>query len=536
MKRLFAILFAFLFVCSAVKVPAKAHAEEVLELNIMNWEDYIDAGDEEEGTKSVIDEFVDYYKETYGKTVVVEYSTWGTSENMYTELKSNPNHYDLLCPSEYMILKMLAEDMLEPLQRTQDVNVNVYDQGVSPYISNLFKNLKVTGANGEERILYDYASCYMWGTMGFVYNPEYVSEEDVKHWSVVWKDDYFNKATIKDSVRDSYILAIGYVYAEQLLDLKSEIDEKKDEYLNGEITKAQYEDEVKEYNGKITDIFNNVSGDSLTLTGEALKTLNDKLYGYEVDSGKKDMAAGKIWINFAWSGDAVYAIDFAEDPEEVGDNLAELYYCVPEEGSNIFFDGWVMPKGADVALAQEFINFVQRPDIALRNMNYIGYTTSVATDEIFEYLVGEDGYAYSQDDVKEIDGKFFVEVENENGQMEDVEVFPVDLSYLFARDENASYVAYTEVLGRQFSTQYPDYETVSRCTVMRNFNDEELKNLNEMWADAKEGNAGTQGLYIAILITVILLVGAALIIFIDKHGLLQRHGIKGYTVIKKEEL
>ena len=195
-----------------------------------------------------------------------------------------------------------------------------------------------------------------------------------------------------------------------------------------------------------------------------------------------------------------------------------------------------MPKGADVALAQEFINFVQRPDIALRNMNYIGYTTSVATDEIFEYLVGEDGYAYSQEDVKEIDGKFFVEVENENGQMEDVEVFPVDLSYLFARDENASYVAYTEVLGRQFSAQYPDYETVLRCTVMRNFNDEELKNLNEMWADAKEGNAGTQGLYIAILITVILLVVGALIIFIDKHGLLQRHGIKGYKVIKKEEL
>lgn len=532
MKKLLALLFSLSLIISFFPTQKSVHAEEAVELNIMNWEDYIDAGDEEEGIPSVIDAFKQYYSEKHGVEVKVNYSTQGTCENMYSELKLNPNHYDLVCPSEYMILKMLAEDMLEPLKRNEQANVSVYDAGVSPYIANLFKNLSVNGKS-----LYDYAACYMWGTMGFVYNPEFVSEEDVKHWSAVWNSDYKNKCTIKDSVRDSYILAIGYVYQEQLNDLASDLADAKQDYLAGEITKEDYDQAVNDYNKAITDIFNNVGEDSITMVGEALKSLNDSLYGYEVDSGKKDMAAGKIWINFAWSGDAVYALDFAEDPAEVGANTAELYYAVPEEGSNIFFDAWVMPKGADVELAQEFINFIQSPEIALRNMNYIGYTTSIATDEIFDYLIGEEGYAYGGDDVTERDGKFFVEMENEDGSTEDVEVFAVDLSYLFGRaDSNRAYVAYTDVLGRQFSAQYPDFDTVTRCTVMRNFTDEEIERLNVMWADSKEGSTGTRGLYVAILITAGALVLALAVIAIEKRGLFNRHGIKGYTVVKKEEL
>ena len=532
MKRILAILFCFLLAVSPLITGKQmVKADELLELNIMNWEDYIDAGDEEEQTKPVVEEFIEYYKQKYGKTVKVNYSTQGTNENMYSELKVNPNHYDLVCPSEYMILKMLAEDMLEPLKRNDQTNVSVYDKGVSPYIENLFKSLTVNGKS-----LYDYAACYMWGTMGFIYNPEFVDEEEIQHWNAIWNEAYANKCTIKDSVRDSYILAVGYVYEETLLALASDLESKKQAYALGEITKADYDLAVAAYNAEITDIFNNVDENSITEVGKRLKNLSDTLYGYEVDSGKKDMAAGKIWINFAWSGDAVYALDFAEDPEEVGENTAELYYTVPLEGSNIFFDGWVMPKGANIELAQEFINFIQRPDIALRNMNYIGYTTSIATDEIFEYLVGEEGYAYAEDEVTEENGKFYIELENEDGDFDKTEVFPVDLTYLFARNETDSYIAYTEVLGRQFTTQYPDYDTVTRCTVMRNFTDDELDRLNGMWSDAKEGNQGTKGLYLAIAITAVLLLTALGLIFIEKHGLFNKHGIKGYTEIKREEL
>ncbi|MBQ3571871.1 MAG: extracellular solute-binding protein [Clostridia bacterium] len=525
MKKLLIFLISALLILTSCSRPDGNQDSSAVQLNIINWEDYIDIGDEEAEIPSVIDGFESYYEAKYNVNLEINYSTQGTCENMYTELKLNPNHYDLVCPSEYMILKMIAEDMLEPIQRTSEINVDVYDAGVSPYISNLFKNLKV-----GDKLLYDYAACYMWGTMGYIYNPEYVDEEEIKHWNAIWNEDYANKCTIKDSVRDSYILAMGYVYEDELNALATELASKKESYLQGSLSKADYDKAVADYNAEITNIFNNVSQDSVNLAGKSLKSLTDSLYGYEVDSGKKDMASGKIWINFAWSGDAVYALDFAEDPEEVGDNTAELYYTVPEEGSNIFFDGWVMPKGANVAVAQEFINYVQRPDIALRNMNYIGYTTSIATDEIFEYLVGEDGYAYAEEDVTLQNGKYFVEEEGEQ-----IEVFPVDLSYLFSRN-GESYIAYTDVLGRQFTTQYPDEDTVNRCTVMRNFSDEELKRLNQMWENAKEGNMGTKGLYIAIIITLALLVIAGMILIIQKYGLFNRHGIKGYKEIEREYL
>ncbi|MBQ7407793.1 MAG: extracellular solute-binding protein [Clostridia bacterium] len=512
MRKFLCFLLCCLAVFSALcPLPSgKAFAAEDLELNIMNWEEYIDEGDDE--TPSVIDSFIEYYKDKYGKTVTVNYSTQGTNENMYTELNVNKNHYDLVCPSEYMIQKMIKEDMLEPINRTS-LNVDVYDSGVSPYIANLFKQITIDGKS-----LYDYACCYMWGTMGYVYNPLFVDQSDVEHWSAVWNEKYDNKCTIKDSVRDSYVLALGYSYSKQLLELA-------DQWKKGEIT-------AEEYNLQITEIFNKTDYQSLSLALDCLKVLNDSLYGYEVDSGKKDMAAGKIWINFAWSGDAVYALDYAEDPDMVGQSTAELYYTVPLEGSNIFFDGWVMPKGANVELAQEFINFIQRPDIALRNMWYIGYTTSIATEEIFDYLVDEEeGYGYREEDVTLIDGAYFV------GEGEDLtEVFPVDLTYLFAREAGDSYVVYTDTLGRQFSAQYPDFDTVNRCTVMRHLSDSELTELNNIWADSKEGTSGTKGLYIAIAIAFGLIVFAAAAIWVDKTGILNRHGKKGYTVVKKEDI
>ena len=100
MKRLFAFLCSLLLIASFFPAQKTVHAAEVLELNIMNWEDYIDAGDDEEEIPSVIEAFKEYYKNKYGTEVKVNYSTQGTCENMYSELNLNPNHYDLVCPSE----------------------------------------------------------------------------------------------------------------------------------------------------------------------------------------------------------------------------------------------------------------------------------------------------------------------------------------------------------------------------------------------------------------------------------------------------
>lgn len=493
MKKIICLLAAFLLAGAAIaplpKTTASAAEENVL--NVISWEDYI--GD------NVVKDFEKYYETTYGKKITVNYSTQGTNELMYSELNINKGHYDLVCPSEYMIQKMITEGMLEKLDRS-DNKLQTYDDNVSTYISNLFKNTKM--ANGES--LYDYAACYMWGTMGFVYNPKLVDENDVKHWSVLWNEKYKNKSTIKDSVRDSFVPALGYVYEDELKGYKSDLE-------NGTIT-------ASEYNAKLTEVFNRVTDESIEKTGDALRTLSKSLYGFEVDSGKKEMAQGKIWINFAWSGDAVYSMDEAESDV----SHTELNYVVPEEGSNIFFDGWVMPKGANVKLAQEFINFMAMSDIAIRNMDYIGYTTSIATEEVFNFLIDEREYGYLKENVTEDGGKYY------HG---DSEVFPVDLGYLFLKSDDgdlSKYMIYTDTLGRQFSAQYPDYDTVTRCTIMRHFDNAELEKLNGMWESVKAGSSPV--LLIVIIIAAVAVV-AAVIILLVKKGVFAKKVKKGFKKI-----
>lgn len=528
----------------------KAQAASGRVLHVMSWEDYIyDSSENSDPKPKMIRDFEDYYYEKTGERVTVEYSTQGTCENMYTELKMNPN-YDLVCPSEYMILKMMNEGMLEKLDRTKqskisgNTGVGIYDASVSPYISSLFKTLKLSPEATES--VYDYACCYMWGTMGYVYNPEYVPESDAEHWSVVWNEKYKNKSTIKDSVRDSYILALGNAYSEELLGYA-------ERFKNGDL-----KGNSEAYNALLTEVFNRVTPEALEITGKDLKNLKDLLFGYEVDSGKKDMAAGKIWINFAWSGDAVYAMDFAEDPEEVGNNTAELNYSVPVEGSNIFFDGWVMPKGADVELAQAFIDFLQTPSNAVQNMDFIGYTTSIATDEVLDYAVETYGlirettneagekvyrtYVENEDEETElvdvdlkteiVNGEELYYYESEDGER--VDVYKVDLSYLFHLENGEPAIVYTDTLGRQFSAQYPDYDTVIRCTVMGFMNNSDLERLNVMWAEAKEGNSDFMLLAVGIVLGVFII---ALLVYlaIDK-GWFDRHGKKGYTLVSSEEI
>ena len=496
-------------------------------LRVYNWEEYISEGTEEvedengnitEVDIDVISMFETYCREELGRNVKVEYSTFGTNENMYNELNLSKKQtangveysYDLVAPSEYMLLKMMREGMLEKYDKTALPN---YYENASGYIQNLFENLTVEDKNGTVYTLSDYATCYMWGTMGFVYNPELVLEEDASSWSLLWNDKYKGQGTIKDSVRDSYIMAIGYIY-------KEELDALYNSYQNNEIG-------TEEYNAELTEIFNRTDSESISKTGVALTELKDKIYGYEVDSGKKEMAAGKISINFCWSGDGVYTMDIAEEE----DGLI-LNYALPEEGSNIFFDGWAMPKGANVELARQFANFLARPEIARLNMGFIGYTSAIASDTMFENAV--DWYGYTQEDVTKVGEQYFVE--NEDG--EQVEVFPIDLSYFFDNlKEYDNAVIYTEELGRQFSAQYPDKATVDRCTVMKCFTDEETKQLNNMWETAKVGKTNDVAMLIVVLIIILAIVLAVVFYNLYRKGkLFQPKAPEGYTITKIEKI
>jgi len=172
--------------CPVTADAAKSGGREVekeVTLRVCNWEEYIDLGDwdEEEtieldsgdiiGENTMIEDFTQWYYETYGIRVRVEYSTFGTNEDLYNMLTLGDT-YDLVCPSEYMIMKLMTEDQLVPLSEGffdgSDQN-NYYSNGVSPYIREIFEKNEIGG-----RPWADYAAGYMWGITGIVYNPSLV--------------------------------------------------------------------------------------------------------------------------------------------------------------------------------------------------------------------------------------------------------------------------------------------------------------------------------------------------------------------------
>lgn len=500
------IISLFLFFILSIFLVGCSKEEDVLTLRIYNWQDYIDEGVDEEGQPtgtSVMEDWQKWYYDTYGVEVEILYDTFETNEVMMNTLKTGKTTYDLICPSEYTIQKMIRLDMLDEFDYDlKDANGNLIMsnyQYISPYLKDLFNS------KGWDK----YAIPYMWGTMGFIYNPELVSEEDIKNWSILWDEDYKNMATAKDSVRDTYVVGVMHVYFDELMDLKNKLD-------NGQITSSEYTNEI----GKI---MNRCDDETLDKVEQALKKMKSNLYGFEVDSGKSDIVTGKVAINFAWSGDAVYSLDIAEEENEL-----YLNYQVPEEGSNVWFDGWVMPKGANKELAQSFVNYLCSPEIAVRNMNYIGYTSSVVGDEILDMI--DDWYGaiypefndetstwwYDEVDLGLNDSNLNVEViDNEiylgNQKVIDIlsniydeeevpysdyylcESYEVDLTYLFKGSVSSEYLTDGKVIvtveerGRQFDTQYPDYETIQKCGIMEDFGDQNDAVL-AMWENVKIGN------------------------------------------------
>ena len=193
--------------------------------------------------------------------------------------------------------------------------------------------------------------------------------------------------------------------------------------------------------------------------------------------------AGKIDINQAWSGDAVYSMDLAEEEDEM-----YLNFTVPSDGASVYFDGWVMPKGANTELAHDFVNYLCRPDVAARNMNFIGYTSTIAGDEIFELVL--DWYS-SDEGEYEVDLTYFFEG-------------TLDESYL---NEDGRITVLTEELGRQFSAQYPAEEVVRSASIMRDFGDRNEAVLN-MWLEFKANELSVS----LILISLAILAGASLVL------------------------
>ncbi len=401
-------------------------------LRVASWDEYICMGGEDsyEGEGAPLyEEFEEWYEEVYGKKITVEYIPLQDNETMYSKMKMGDG-YDLVCPSEYMMMKLAAEDKIQPLPDSfydASVEHNYYAKYLSPYIRSIFEQGKLQ--NGKSWA--DYTAGYMWGSTGFVFNPEKIDRDVMTSWLAFQSEACERKITAKDNVRDSYFIGLGMHYEKQI--------------AAGTLSLSDFQSNPSAY-------MNDTSKATMSAVKKDLIAMRENLYGLETDEGKLEVINGRLDASFQWSGDGVYIIDEAEE------NGILLEYAVPKLVSNLWFDGWSIMKGSkNVEAATAFINFLSMPENVVRNMYYIGYTSCIASDEIFDYVV--DCYGDEEGDCA------------------------YDLSYFFG--EGHSFPTTQEQTRRQLFAQYPDAETMERLVVMDYFDTKTNERANRMWINIK---------------------------------------------------
>jgi spermidine/putrescine transport system substrate-binding protein len=367
-------------------------------LKIYNWADYID--------EDLLTEFPEWYKEQTGEDVEIVYQVFDMPEVMYTKIVLGHEDFDLACPTQYVIERMLHYDLLLPIDTNFGKTPN-YLGNLSPFIRERMDGFTVPGKKASA-----YMVPYMWGTSGILYNTGLISAEEVESWGCLWDPKNKGKILMKDHYWDVYNMAVTY-----------------GNYTN-----------IKEGKRSLEDVANAHTDEDIALVERLLKDLKPNIAGWEADFGKEMMTKGEIWMDYAWSGDAVWAI------QEAADVGVSLDYIVPREGSNIWFDGWIIPKYArNVKAASYFLNYLCQPEIALRNMDLSGYTSAVGSPEILD------------------------------AQIDSTLTETVNLSYFFGPGNDSMQVN---------PIQYPDSSIVARCALLHDFLDKNDQVL-EMWSRAK---------------------------------------------------
>ena len=333
-----------LITLAAVALLAGCAEDRSQILKVYNWSDYID--------EEVIPEFEQWYEQQTGEKVKVIYQTFDINETMLSKIEKGQEDYDVVCPSDYIIERMLKSDLLLPLDRDFGDTPNYIDDNLSPYIRACFDKMDGGGKNAN-----DYSVGYMWGTTGILYNAAHVTEEEASTWDVIRNPKFADRIFIKDSARD--------VYSQIILKIK------ENGIADGSIT--------------MDELMNYTSEEDIAAVEAYMKEAKELVAGWEADFGKDQMVQELGYVNLTWSGDAVWAI---EEAKEAG---VDLRYALPKEGFTVWFDGWVIPKYAqNVKAAKYWINFMSRPDIVIRNVEVTGYVSVSGAPEVMEAFMDEE--------------------------------------------------------------------------------------------------------------------------------------------------
>ena len=423
MKRVIYSVFVALVLFVAAGCNSSNSRQSILK--VYNWADYID--------EELLSEFEEWYEEQTGEKVEVVYQLFDINEIMLAKIERGKEDFDVACPSEYIIERMLKNDLLLPINKDFGSTPN-YLGNVAPYIQDVFTNIDGNGKNPT-----DYAVGYMWGTTGFLYNTKYVTKEEVSSWSALWNPKFEKKLFVKDAFRDVYSPLLIYA--------------KQEEIKRGEVT--------------FQELMHDSSDESIAIVEALLKKTKQNVAGWEADFGKEMMTKEKALLNLTWRGDAVWAM------EEAAEVDVALDYTVPEEGSIVWFDGWVIPKYAkNTKAAAYFINFMCKPENAIRNMEEVGHVSVIGSPEVMEYM-----------------SESAIEAGFEEA---------LDLSYFFG--EEADSVVINPVL-------YPDRSVMERCAMMHD-SGPRTEALLEMWSRVKGDNLNNwMVIFILLVFGVLLAVG-----------------------------
>lgn len=294
-KQFAAAAVALILIVGSVFLFQGKGSQQVI---VYNWGEYLDP------------EVLTMFEEETGIEVV--YDEYETNETMYPKIASKAADYDVVCPSDYMIQKMIENDLLAELNYDNIPNV----KNIDPDYINQSRDF-----DPENK----YSVPYCVGTVGILYNKTMV-DEPVDSWDILWNDKYKDNILMQDSVRDAFMVALKKLgYSMNASDPK-ELEEAKQALIDQKpLTQAYVVDQVR-----------------------------DKMIGNEA-------AIGVIY-----SGEAIYTK--RENPD--------LEYVIPKEGTNVWIDSWCILKDApNKENAEKFINFLCRPDIALMNFEYITYST-----------------------------------------------------------------------------------------------------------------------------------------------------------------
>ncbi len=315
MKKRLLVFLSVVLVLTTLAVPFTASAvpeDEPVTINVYNWGQYIS-----DGSDGYIDVNTAFTEAT---GIQVNYMTYDTNESLYTKLKTGGSSYDVIIPSDYMIARLIAEDMLEPIDFE---NIPNYE-----YIDSAFKNPDYDPDN-------IYSVPYTWGTVGIIYNKNYVDEADIGSWDLLWNEKYSGKILMFDNCRDAFGIA---------------------ELSLGYSINTQDPDELRD-------------------AAELLKAQNPLVQSYVMDQIFDAMEREEAWIAPYYAGD--YLLMLREN-----ENLG---FYFPEEGFNIFIDACCIPKGCENKEAAEaYINFLCDPEISAANLSYIGYSTPISAAK--EYM------------------------------------------------------------------------------------------------------------------------------------------------------